>query len=41
MPKDFEATYRKALLAHGYSDEEVGKVMGGNFFSLWQEVTRW
>lgn len=38
-----EANFRAiaaALLAHGYSDEEVGKVMGGNFFRLWQEVTR-
>lgn len=39
-----EANFRaiaEALLAHGYSDEEVGKVMGGNFFRLWQAVTRW
>ncbi|MGE5243111.1 MAG: membrane dipeptidase, partial [Betaproteobacteria bacterium] len=28
-----------ALLAHGYTDEEVGKVMGGNFFRVWQQVT--
>ncbi len=28
-----------ALLAHGYTDEEVGKVMGGNFFRLWKEVS--
>ncbi len=27
-----------ALLDYGYSDEEVGKVMGGNFFRLWKEV---
>jgi len=38
-----EANFRaiaEALLRHGYSDEEVGKVMGGNFFRLWKEVTR-
>jgi membrane dipeptidase len=27
------------FLARGYSDEDVGKVMGGNFFRLWQAVT--
>jgi membrane dipeptidase len=27
-----------ALIEHGYTDEEVGKVMGANFFRLWQEV---
>ena len=26
------------FLARGYSDEDVGKVMGGNFFRLWQTV---
>lgn len=26
------------FLARGYSDAEVGKVMGGNFFRLWQTV---
>ncbi len=38
-----EANFRAiaaALLARGYSDEEVGKIMGGNFFRVWQEVTR-
>jgi membrane dipeptidase len=29
----------EALLAHGYSDTEVGKVMGGNFFRVWQRVS--
>jgi membrane dipeptidase len=29
----------EALLAHGFSDGETGKVMGGNFFRLWQQVT--
>ena len=27
------------LLDHGYSDEEVGKVMGGNFFRVWERVS--
>ena len=27
------------FLARGYSDEDVGKVMGGNFFRLWQTVS--
>jgi len=27
------------LLDRGYSDEDVGKVMGGNFFRVWQAVT--
>lgn len=27
------------LLSRGHSDETVGKVMGGNFFRLWQVVT--
>ena len=26
------------FLARGYSDEDVGKVMGGNFYRLWQVV---
>lgn len=29
----------EALLAHGYSDVEVGQVMGGNFFRVCQQVT--
>lgn len=28
-----------ALIEHGYSDEGVGKIMGGNFFRIWQSVT--
>jgi membrane dipeptidase len=27
------------FIARGYSDKEVGKVMGGNFFRLWQAVS--
>ncbi|HSW29433.1 MAG TPA: membrane dipeptidase [Longimicrobiales bacterium] len=26
------------LIAAGYTDEEIGKVMGGNFFRLWEQV---
>lgn len=26
------------LIARGYSDESIGKIMGGNFFRLWQNV---
>lgn len=26
------------LMAAGYTDEEIGKVMGGNFFRLWRQV---
>jgi microsomal dipeptidase-like Zn-dependent dipeptidase len=26
------------LLDAGYADDEVGKVMGGNFFRVWQQV---
>jgi membrane dipeptidase len=29
----------EALLTEGYSDEEVGKVMGGNFMRVWREVS--
>jgi microsomal dipeptidase-like Zn-dependent dipeptidase len=29
----------EALLSHGYSDAETGKVMGGNFFRIWQQVS--
>jgi N-acyl-D-amino-acid deacylase len=38
-----EANFRaiaEGLLDAGYSDDEVGKVMGGNFFRLWQQVQR-
>jgi len=27
-----------ALLAFGYTDDDVGKVMGGNFFRVWQRI---
>lgn len=30
----------QGLIDAGYSDEEIGKVMGGNFFRLWQQVAR-
>lgn len=36
-----EANFRvfaEVMLAHGYTDEEVGKVMGGNFFRVWTKV---
>ena len=39
---DEEANFRAIgveLLNRGYSDEDVGKVMGGNFFRVWQTVT--
>jgi membrane dipeptidase len=29
----------EALLAHGFSDGETGKVMGSNFFRVWQQVS--
>lgn len=38
-----EADFRpivEGLFQAGYTDEEVGKIMGGNFFRLWQEVSR-
>jgi membrane dipeptidase len=38
-----EANFRAiagGLLDGGYADDEVGKIMGGNFFRLWQQVTR-
>ena len=37
-----EANFRAiidGLLDFGYTDDEVGKAMGGNFFRLWQEVS--
>lgn len=41
--KGFEgANFRSVaaeLLARGYSDDDVGKVMGGNFFRVWTEVS--
>ena len=36
-----EANFRaiaEALIDHGYTHDEVGKVMGGNFFRLWKIV---
>ena len=36
-----EANFRAildGLLDFGYSDDEVGKVMGGNFFRVWQQI---
>jgi membrane dipeptidase len=36
-----EANFRAivdGLIAAGYSDEEIGKIMGGNFFRVWQQV---
>ena len=37
-----EANFRAiidGLLDFGYTDDEVGKTMGGNFFRLWQQVS--
>ena len=37
-----DAEYRAVaveLLSRGYSDEDVGKVMGGNFFRVFEAVT--
>jgi len=36
-----EANFRAivdGLMDAGYSDEDIGKIMGGNFFRLWQQV---
>lgn len=38
-----EANFRAivdGLIEGGYSDEEIGKIMGGNFFRIWQQVSR-
>jgi dihydroorotase len=38
-----EANFRAivdGLIAAGYSDDEIGKVMGGNFFRVWQQIAR-
>jgi membrane dipeptidase len=38
-----EANFRAivdGLIDGGYTDEEIGKVMGGNFFRIWQQVSR-
>jgi len=37
-----EANFRaivEGLIDAGYTDDEIGKVMGGNFFRLWEQVT--
>jgi membrane dipeptidase len=37
-----EANFRAivdGLVAGGYTDEEIGKIMGGNFFRVWQQVS--
>jgi len=38
-----EANFRAiidGLIDAGYSDEDIGKIMGENFFRLWQRVTK-
>jgi len=38
-----EANFRaiaEGMMVAGYTDEEIGKVMGGNFFKLWQKVSQ-
>jgi membrane dipeptidase len=30
----------EGLVDAGYADDEIGKILGGNFFRLWQQVTR-
>jgi membrane dipeptidase len=38
-----EANFRAiadGLIAGGYTDDEIGRIMGGNFFRLWQDVSR-
>lgn len=38
-----EANFRAivgGLVDGGYTDAEIGKIMGGNFFRLWQQVSR-
>jgi len=38
-----EANFRaiaEALFAAGYTDEDVGKVMGGNFMRVWAQVMK-
>jgi len=37
-----EANFRAitdGLVAAGYTDDEIGRIMGGNFFRLWEQVT--
>jgi membrane dipeptidase len=36
---NFEAIV-EALLEEGYTEEDVGKIMGGNFIRVWEAVTR-
>ena len=36
-----EANFRaltEGLIAHGYTDDEVGNIMGGNFFRIWTVI---
>jgi membrane dipeptidase len=38
-----EANFRaiaEGLIDAGYSDDEIGRIMGGNFFRIWQQITR-
>ena len=38
-----EANFRaiiEGLMVAGYTDDEIGKIMGGNFFRVWEEVSR-
>jgi membrane dipeptidase len=38
-----EANFRAisdGLMDAGYSDDEIGKIMGGNFFRVWQQVSQ-
>jgi dihydroorotase len=38
-----EANFRaivEGLITAGYTDDEIGKVMGGNFFRVWQQIAR-
>ena len=38
-----EANFRAivgGLIDGGYTDDEIGKIMGGNFFRVWQQVSR-
>src|SRR5262245_18777398 len=38
-----EANFRAivdGLIDAGYSDEDIGKIMGGNFFRVWQQVSK-
>jgi microsomal dipeptidase-like Zn-dependent dipeptidase len=38
-----EANFRAiidGLIDGGYRHDEIGKIMGGNFFRVWQQVSR-